>query len=138
MKAKLILCVIALPVMLLMSGCFSTVTETVRTEFRVNPETGMEMVSPKDVTIKSADFDPETGTLKIRGYQSAANAAAIAQAGAAEKARSETMQYMFQMMAMMRANEAPSTPPPQPSIAPERVEALEARLDALEDLGDTE
>jgi hypothetical protein len=58
----------------------------------------VEVEQPKDTIIDSMEFSPDTGVLKMYGYQSTANAAAVEASRAQAAAQAETMKLFLTAM----------------------------------------
>lgn len=108
----------------LLTGC-NSIPRTVTTQIEIETPGGARAMvrSPKDTTIDRLRFDPETGEIDVRNYGSTGNAAAIAEAGATDRAMAAMLGVMAeQNRALMAAlvNRAADIPPAtQPEPEPE-------------------
>lgn len=102
-------------------GCRVPVPKDVtRSTLRIQDGTNLiEISHPKDTMIDELDLDPATKTLRVRGYKSMANAAAVdatrAQAEANARAQTEAFHLLYNAGAAFGRSQGvplPAIPPP--------------------------
>ena len=111
---------VALAALTLAVGCRSVTPQVVTGHVRIQAGSNVVDISqPKDTRIQGLEFDPSTGLLVLKGYESTANAAAITAAESEAKARTDmmtAMMGMIQSMAVMAAKAAAPVPMPSPAV----------------------
>lgn len=99
-------------------GC-ETVQGVTRTELDVRKDAqgnvSAALLNPKDTSFDRLLVDPGTGLVTIENYKSAANIAAVQEAGAAAKAQAEERQFLYGLMLQMVREYRP----PAPLVLPE-------------------
>lgn len=118
---KLLLCVVAIAPLLV--GCLGGRTEKLVTSDIVfkHGTNEMRIVNPKDVSFDDAMISPSDGTVRIKGYRSTANEAAIRSAEEQAKAQAAMFGFAIQTARdsadmVLRAYGVPV--PQRPPIAP--------------------
>lgn len=111
---------VALAALILAVGCRSVTPQVVTGHVRIQSGSNVVDISqPKDTRIAGMEFDPSTGMLVLKGYESTANAAAITAAESEAKARTDmmtAMMGMIQSMAVLAAKASSPVPIPLPAV----------------------
>lgn len=90
------------------TGCASpskAVTADIRLQFGTNVVT---VSQPKDTVIEALEFEPETGRLTLRGYQSTASAAALAAMEAQNQIQGQVFQRGLDVIELLATRAAQS------------------------------
>lgn len=111
---------VALSALILAVGCRSVTPQVVTGHVRIQAGSNVVDISqPKDTRIAGLEFEPATGLLVLKGYESTANAAAITAAESEAKARTDmmtAMMGMIQSMAVLAAKTAAPVPLPASAV----------------------
>lgn len=106
---------------LLLTGCASTVSKTVENRLAFTGPNGesLDAAGHKDTTIKGLKIVRKDGTkIDVEEYQSVGNAAAIAEAGAAERSNQAMLSLLTALIGRQLAPALPTPPAPAPAADP--------------------